>query len=150
MAIKPIPDGCSRVIPYLVVPNVGKQIQFLQQVFEAIISDKTTLPDGTIMHAHVRIGDSSMMMGQMPPGQNPVTAMLYMYVADADAIYHRAIAAGASSISPMTDEFYGDRVGAVKDAAGNQWYIASRKEDLGPDEVARRAMEAMAGRRRKS
>jgi len=142
MAVKPIPDGHSSVIPYLVIPSVVRQIEFLQKVFDAKVKYKMAMPDGTIMHAHVRIGDSSIMMGQTPPGQNPVTAMLYMYVTDADAVYRRAIEAGATSISAVKDEFYGDRVGAVKDAVGNQWYIATHKEDVSDDELARRAMAA--------
>src|SRR6201999_2114846 len=111
------------------VPSVATLIDFLKKAFDAKEVHRSALPDGTVMHAHVRIGDSSIMMGQKPPGSDVGAGMLYLYVTDADAVYRRAIDAGATSISAPSNQFYGDRVGAVKDASGNQWWIATHVED---------------------
>ena len=141
MAVKPIPDGHSTVIPYLCVPDVAGLIAFLQKTFDAKEMYRTTLPDGGIMHAHVHIGSSSVMMGQTPPDYKATQGMLYVYVTDVDAVYRRALEAGATSMAePDDDQFYGDRVAAVKDLAGNQWWIATRKEEVPEDEIVRRAM----------
>jgi uncharacterized glyoxalase superfamily protein PhnB len=142
MPVKPKPDGTSTVTPYLLTSNVGKLIEFLQMVFDAKEAYRMTMPDGAIMHAQVHIGESSIMMGMAPPGHDVISAMLYVYVPDVDAAYRRAINAGATSVRGLTDEFYGDRVGAVKDTDGNQWYIATHKEDVPTDELAKRAAAA--------
>ena len=142
MAVKPIPDGHSTVIPYLCVSDVASLIEFLKKTFDAKEMYRTTLPNGTIMHAHVHIGESSVMMGQAPPDYKTTQGMLYVYVTDVDAVYRRALEAGATSVADLVDQFYGDRVGAVKDPSGNQWWIATHKEDVPEDELARRAMAA--------
>jgi uncharacterized glyoxalase superfamily protein PhnB len=142
MAVKPIPDGHSTVIPYLCVPDVAGLIAFLQKTFDAKEVYRTTLPDGGIMHAHVHIGSSSVMMGQTPPDYKATQGMLYVYVTDVDAVYRRALDAGATSMAQPDDQFYGDRVAAVKDLAGNQWWIATRKEEVPEEEIVRRAMAA--------
>ncbi|HET6251655.1 MAG TPA: VOC family protein [Tepidisphaeraceae bacterium] len=139
MPIKPIPDGTSTVIPYFLAADAAGLIEFLKQVFAAQEKHRTEMPNGKVMHAHLRIGDSSVMLGQAPPGKAPMSAMIYTYVDDVDAVYKRAIAAGATSINEPADQFYGDRVGAVTDPAGNQWWIATHKEDVSEEEIARRA-----------
>ena len=99
------------------------------------------MPDGTIMNAELRIGDSMVMLGEAPPASSdvkPLTSMLYLYVADADSVYQRAVKAGGKSIREPADQIYGDRVGAIEDAWGNQWWIATRKEDVPEDELKRR------------
>jgi uncharacterized glyoxalase superfamily protein PhnB len=106
-----------------------------------------TRPDGTIMHVEVRIGDSKVMMGE-PTGQfQPMPAMLYVYVKDTDATYLSAMRAGATSLMEPADQFYGDRNAGVEDPCGNRWWIATHKEDVPAEEMARRARQAAAKQR---
>ena len=142
MAVKPIPEGYHTVTPYLVVPGVARLIEFLQQAFDAEERHRMARPDGTIMHAEVRIGDSIVMMGEATGEFQPIPAMIHLYVADVDAAYRRALAAGATSVREPTDQFYGDRTGGVKDASGNQWWIATHVEDVPPEEMKRRSEAA--------
>ena len=143
MAVKPIPDGYHTVTPYLVVPRVAEVIDFLKQAFGAEEMFRMPRPDGAIAHAEVRIGDSMVMMGEPMGDFQPMPAMIHLYVDDADAMYKLALEAGATSVREPTDQFYGDRSAGVKDPAGNQWWIATHKEDVAPDELARRAEAAM-------
>jgi PhnB protein len=146
MAVKPIPDKHSTVIPHLVVSDVVRLIEFLQRAFDAKEFHRSTFPGGTVMHAHVHIGESSVMMGQAPPNHPLMPAVLYVYVTDVDAVYRRALAAGATSIAEPANQFYGDRVGAVKDPSGNQWWIATHVEDVSDEEIVRRATAARGGK----
>lgn len=143
MAVKAIPEGYHTVTPYLVVPGVAGLIEFLQQAFEAEERHRMARPDGTIMHAEVRIGDSIVMMGEATGEFQPKPAMIHLYVTDVDATYRRALAAGATSVREPTDQFYGDRTGGVKDASGNQWWIATHVEDVPADEMKRRSEAAV-------
>jgi uncharacterized glyoxalase superfamily protein PhnB len=95
-------------------------------------------PDGTVQHAEVRIGDSVVMMGEPQGEVQPRPVNLYLYVEDVDAVYLRAIQAGAKSIGEPKDQFYGDRSGGVEDPSGNTWYIATHVEDVEPEEFKRR------------
>jgi len=144
MTVKPIPDGYHTVTPYLVVPDVAKLLEFLKQAFDARPSQPHAEADGTIRHAEVRIGDSMIMIGQGGPEYPPMPAMLYLYVEDVDAVYKRAIAAGGVAVQEVRDQFYGDRSGGVKDAFGNQWWVATHVEDVSPEEMRKR-MAAHAG-----
>jgi uncharacterized glyoxalase superfamily protein PhnB len=139
MAVKPIPEGFHNVTPYLVVPGVAKLIDFLKQAFGATELFRMPRPNGTIMHAEVKIGDSIVMMGEPMGGHQPMPGSLYLYVEDADAVYKRTLQAGATSTMEPADQFYGDRSAGVKDPVGNHWWIATHKEDVSPDELARRA-----------
>ncbi len=139
MAINPIPDGYHTLTPYLVVPGVAKLIDFLKQTFEAVEIERHARPDGAIMHAEVRIGDSIVMMGE-PTGQwGAKPAMIYVYVKDVDATYKRALEAGATSLQEPANQFYGDRNGGVQDPSGNQWWIATHVEDVSREELEKRA-----------
>lgn len=137
-----IPKDHSAVIPYFVASNVDDLIAFLINAFDAREVHRSVLPDGTIVHAHLRIGDSSVMMGQAQQGCAASPAMIYTYVQDVDATFERAMAAGGKVIRRPADQFYGDRAGAVKDPAGNQWWIATRKEEIPEPELVRRATAA--------
>ncbi len=143
MAVKPIPEGFHTVTPYIVVEGVPKLIDFLKQAFEAKEINRHAQPDGTIMHAEVKIGDSIVMMGEARGEHKPMPSMLYLYVKDADAVYKRAVQAGATSVMEPADQFYGDRSGGVKDLCGNQWWIATHKEDVSPEEMTKRAQAYM-------
>jgi len=143
MAVKPIPDGYHAVTPYLTVQGVPKLIDFLKQAFEAQEIERMTQPDGTIGHAEVRIGDSVVMMGEARDEWKPMPSGIYLYVNDTDAVYKRALQAGATSIMEPADQFYGDRSAGVKDSSGNHWWIATHKEDVPPAELKKRAQAAM-------
>lgn len=138
MAVSYMPEGFSTVTPYLVVRDAAGLIEFLERTFDATELDRTVAPDGRIMNAIVLVGASRVMMGEVAAGGPTRPAMLYVYVPDVDAIYRRALAAGATSISEPADMFYGDRHGGVEDAYGNQWWIATRKEVVTPEELRRR------------
>jgi uncharacterized glyoxalase superfamily protein PhnB len=133
-----IPEGFHTVTPYLTVRDAAAQIDFLKRAFDAVETETCRGPDGTIAHAEVRIGDSHIMIGQAQGEWKPRTATLYLYVKDADALYEQALRVGATSVMPMTDHFYGDRSGGVADANGNQWWVATHKEDVSPAEMERR------------
>jgi PhnB protein len=138
MAVDPIPHGYHSVTPYLIVREVPKLLDFLKQAFSAQEIMRMPQPDGTIMHAEVRIGDSAIMMGEARGEHNPMPGSIYLYVNDADATYQRALQAGASSQMEPADMFYGDRHASVIDPVGNHWSIATHIEDVPPDELARR------------
>ena len=142
MAVKPIPDGFHAVTPYLVVPGVARLIDFLKQAFGAEEVERMARPDGAVMHAQVRVRDSILMMGEPQGEWAPMPTSLYLYVADADAVYQQALSAGGISIMAPADQFYGDRMGGVKDPSGNMWWIATHKEDVSPEELRRRAQMA--------
>jgi PhnB protein len=139
MAVKPIPDGYHSVTPYLVVQGVGNLIDFLTQAFDAQEVFRMPRPDGNIAHAEVRIGDSIVMMGEAMGELKPMPSSIYLYVNDTDAVYKRALQAGATSMMEPADQFYGDRHGGVKDPVGNIWWIATHQEDVPPEELAKRA-----------
>jgi PhnB protein len=142
--VKPIPDGYRTVTPYLVVRDVPRLIDFLCQAFGATERMRTPRPDGSIMHAEVTIGDSRIMMGE-PEGATPLMpACVHLYAVDTDALYHLALQAGATSLREPADQFYGERMAGVQDPVGNQWWIATRTENLSPEELARRAAAARA------
>jgi uncharacterized glyoxalase superfamily protein PhnB len=138
MAVKPIPEGYHTVTPYLVVREVSQLIDFMKQAFAAEEVMRMTRPDGSIGHAEVKIGDSRVMLGGAGGDYPPMPAMLHLYVEDADAIYRQALQAGATSLREPVTEFYGDRMAGVKDLSGNQWWIATRVEDISVEEMARR------------
>ena len=139
MAVKPIPDGYHTVTPYLIVPGAAKLIDFLKQAFDARESFRMASPEGRIMHAEVRIGDSVVMMSDTGQEAQPRPCMIYLYVNDVDATYKRALQAGATSLREPANQFYGDRSAAVKDPAGNDWGIATHVEDVPPEEIEKRA-----------
>ena len=141
MPVKPIPENYPRVVPYLVVKDVAETINFVKKVFNSEETEKMTLPDGTINHGEVKIGNSVIMIGKANPQFPPPSAMLYIYVEDTDKAYKAAIEAGAESVMEPANQFYGDRNAGVKDSNGIQWWIASHVEDVSADEMSRRNEE---------
>ena len=146
MPVKAVPEGFHTLTPYLTVDNASALVDFLKQAFDAKEHDVHRAPDGTVRHADLTIGDSHVMVGQAGGPSQPMHAMIYMYVENADAKYRQALSAGATSISEMTTQFYGDRHGAVRDCCGNQWWIATHVEDVAPAELQRRAEQSMKER----
>jgi PhnB protein len=140
-SLKPIPDGYHTVTPFLNVKGCAKLIDFLKAAFGAEEVMRMPGPDGSVMHAEVSIGNSRIMLGE-PMQTGASTSAFYLYVKDVDAMFKRALAAGATSVRPPTDEFWGDRMGTVSDAFGNSWSLATHVEDPTPEEMAKR-MAAM-------
>lgn len=141
MKAQPIPGGFRTITPYFTVQGVPRLIEFLEQAFGAVEVRRSAMPDGTVINAELRIGDSMVMMGEAPrnsPDLKTMASMLYMYVIDSDSVYERAIRAGGRSIRKPADQIYGDRVGAIEDPCGNQWWIATRKENVSDEELSRR------------
>ena len=138
-----IPKGFHTVTPYLMIDGAAKFIEFATRAFGAKAGEKMQGPDGKIGHAELIIGDSHLMLSDAMGEHKAMPVMLYLYVEDADAVFQRAIAAGATSVREVRDEFYGDRAGAVRDFAGNTFWIATHIEDVPREELQRRSQEAM-------
>jgi len=150
--VKPIPDGHHTVTPSLVVRGGQKAIEFYKKAFGAVERGVMSGPDGSVMHGELMIGNSLIFLGDENPqwgalspqslNGSPVT--LNLYVEDCDAVFNRAVAAGATVGMPLADQFWGDRYGTVVDPFGHKWGIATHKEDVSDEEMGRRAQEAMA------
>jgi PhnB protein len=138
MTVKPIPEGYHTVTPYLIVQGAETLIEFLTQAFAAKETCRTLHPEGCIMHAEVRIGDSVIMVSEAKEECKPMPSFIYLYVENTDAIYDRALQAGATSMTEPKDEFYGDRTAGVKDLTGNHWWIATHQEEVSPAEIDER------------
>jgi PhnB protein len=144
------PRDYHSVTPYLALRDAKAALDFYARAFGAELVLKLDLPDGSIAHAELRIGDSILMMseenaewGNRSPhalGGSPVSMMIY--VADVDAAFAQALAAGAEQLKPVEDQFYGDRTGTLKDPYGYQWTLATHVEDVSTEEAQRR-MEAL-------
>jgi uncharacterized glyoxalase superfamily protein PhnB len=142
MAANPIPDRYHSITPYLFVEGVAELVSFLARAFDAEEFYRLDRPDGSVMHAEVRIGDSIVMMGEPMDELGPMPGMLYLYVNDCDAVYRKALEAGGTSVMDPTDMYHaGERYGGVQDPAGNIWWVATHIEDVSPDEQLRRIQE---------
>jgi PhnB protein len=151
--VKPIPDDYPQVTPSICVDGAAAAIDFYRQVFGATERMRMDGPDGKVAHAELQLGDSIIMLGDEVPemgvrgprsvGGTPVT--ISVYVEDVDATFERAVSAGAKALRPVEDQFYGDRSGQFEDPFGHRWSVASRVEDVSPDEMAKRAAAAMGG-----
>jgi Uncharacterized protein conserved in bacteria len=135
----PIPVGFHTITPFLGVKGADRLIDFVVRAFGAQELMRLTHDDGKIMHAQVRIGDSVLMLSERCHESEPMTATLWLYVEDADAVFKRALKAGATKITNPEDQFFGDRAGAVKDPFGNTWWIATHLENVPQEELRRRA-----------
>jgi PhnB protein len=146
-AAKPVPEGYHTITPQLTLDNAAQAIDWYKKALGAEEISRSPGPDGKIMHAEIKIGNSrvmlnDVMMGQKGPlafGGSP--ASLWLYVDNSDALFNRAVAAGAKVQMPLADQFWGDRGGAVTDPAGYTWWIATRKEDLTHSEMNQRAAD---------
>lgn len=151
--VKPIPDGTHALTIHLNVRNAAKMIEFYKTVFGAKEMARFQDPNGeTIMHAHLKIGDSNVMLNdEFPPMKcySPLAyegtgVSIYHYVDNVDETFQCAVKAGAEVVMPIQDMFWGDRYGIVKDPSGHLWELATHKEDLSPEEMAKRGEEAMS------
>lgn len=151
--VKPIPDGYPQLTPYLCIDGAAEAIAFYGKVFGAKERMRMPAPNGKIGHAELQIGDSVVMLSDEYPemdvrgpksiGGTPTT--LSLYVDDVDTVVARAVEHGAKLLRPVKDEFYGDRSGQIEDPFGHRWSIATHVEDISPEEMQRRAAEAMGG-----
>lgn len=137
----PAPPDHSIVAPYLMVDNVEAQITFLQTVFDAEAGEALKDPQGIIQHGDVRIGDTNIMMGTSSERWPATRTMCYIFVADVDDTYKRALAAGATPVMEPDDRFYGHREGGVLDMHGNTWWIAQFLREVPMEEMERKLAE---------
>ena len=149
MATKSPPAGYHSITPSIIVRDANAAIDFYVRAFGAQEIERMVGPDGKIMHAEIKIGDSNIMLGEeneawgarSPLSTNGVSSSLHLYVPDANATFARAIAAGAKERYPLENAFWGDRYGKVTDPFGHEWGIGTRVKDMTPDEI-RKAGEA--------
>ena len=147
---KPIPDGYPRVTPYLIVDGASQAIEFYGEVLGASERMRMGAPGDKVGHAELEIGDSLVMLADEFPdigavgpkavGGTPVS--LHVYVEDVDAVFDRALQAGAKELRAIEDKFYGDRSGEFEDPFGHRWSIATHVEDVSPEDMAERAKTA--------
>ena len=149
---KPIPQGYRSVTPYLTLHDAARALDFYKRAFGAQEVVRMDAPGGKIAHAEIKIGDSMIMLGDEMPGMGSkapqslggTTSGIMLYVENADQVFNQAVAAGAQVEAPLTDMFWGDRYGKLKDPFGHSWAVATHKEDVAPAEMKKRMQEAMA------
>lgn len=151
MKVNPIPEGMHSVTPHLVCAGAAEAIEFYKKAFGAVEGARLPGPDGKLMHAMIRIGDSAVMLvdempqwGALGPKSlkgSPVT--IHLYVEDVDAVVKRAVSLGAKVTMPVDDMFWGDRYGKLEDPFGHHWSIGTHKRDVTPEEM-QQAMRGMA------
>lgn len=147
---KPIPEGMRTVTPHLICAGAAGAIEFYKKAFNAVEGGRLNGPDGKVMHAMIRIGDSAVMLVDEMPEYgafgpkalkgSPVT--IHLYVADVDAVVARAVELGAKITMPVEDQFWGDRYGKLEDPFGHQWSVATHIRDVTPQEM-QEAMQRM-------
>jgi PhnB protein len=146
-AAKPVPDGYHSITPQLTLENAAQSIEWYKKALGAEELSRSKGPDGKIMHAEIKVGDSRIMVHDVmhgmkgPKAYGGSPASLWLYVNDSDALFNRAVSAGATVQIPLADQFWGDRGGAIGDPEGYTWWIATRAEDLTPAEMQKRAEE---------
>ena len=148
--VKPIPEGMHTITPHLICAGASDAIAFYKKAFNATEQGRMPGPDGRLMHAALRIGDSALMLvdempqyGALGPKAlkgSPVT--IHLYVEDVDATVAQAVKAGAKVTMPIADMFWGDRYGQLEDPFGHHWSVATHKRDLSSEEI-REGMKSM-------
>ncbi len=154
--VKAIPNGYHTVTPFLSLKDASKAIQFYQHAFGAQEIEKHQAPDGKIMHAVLKIGDSLIMLADefpqhscgisAPHSLKGTSAMFHLYVEDVDTAFDKALQAGAKVKMPVADMFWGDRYGQLEDPFGHLWSIGTHKADLTPEQVNKGAEECFKGK----
>lgn len=150
--VKAIPKGHHAITPHMVVRDGAKAVEFYKKAFGAEEVSQCAGPDGKLMHAELKIGDSFLFLCDEFPGMNVkgpqslggTSVTIHLYVEDADATFDRAVAAGCQAKMPLMDMFWGDRFGKLTDPFGHEWSVAMHIEDVPPEEMNKRAQEAMA------
>jgi PhnB protein len=137
-----IPEGFHTVTPNIIVDDAESAIAFLKQAFGATEHYRLTMSNGKVAHCELTLGDSVVNLGESMEGFPAHGLVAQIYVEDSDALFDRAVAAGAAVVMPMTDMFFGSREGRVSDPFGNVWTIATLKERVSPEEMQRRMAAA--------
>ena len=155
MAVNPIPPGYAGITPYLIIRNAARAIDFYKEVFGAKETLHLKYPDGKVAHAELAIGEGHVMVSEEMPGvyRGPLSyggtpVSLLVYVKDVDAVFAKAIAAGAETKHPVADQFYGDRSGTIVDPFGHVWSIATHMKDMSAEDM-QKAMEEQMKKERK-
>ena len=149
--VQAVPTGFHTLTPHLVVRNAAEALEFYKEALGAEVLNVAKMPDGRIMHAALRIGDSMLMLNDEMPEHGALSPLanngsgvtIHIYTEDADDAFNRAVSAGAQVRMPLMDQFWGDRYGVVSDPYGHQWSIASHVKDVSPEEL-QKAQDAMA------
>ncbi|MEI6080337.1 MAG: VOC family protein [bacterium] len=150
MKVNFTPEGYHSITPSLVVKNGVKAIDFYKRAMGATsMGDPFMDPNGKLMHAELTIGDSRFMMSdeypemgtRSPESSNGTSSLLYVYVQNVDNTVKQAVDNGAKLLMPVADQFYGDRMGSIKDPFGHVWQIATHIENVTPEEMRKRGME---------
>lgn len=157
ISAKPIPEGFHTITPSLVVRDAAKAIDFYKKALGAQELSRMPSPDGKIMHAELKIGDSIIFLAdenpnmgvKSPQSLGGCTGVLHVYVPNVDQVFQQAIAAGSKETMPVADQFWGDRYGSLIDPFGYVWGIGTHKEDLSPKETEQRAQEFFASMARR-
>src|SRR5215471_20384938 len=139
--VSPIRAGFHAITPYLFARNAAQLIEFISKAFGGDVTYSKKQPDGAITHAEMRVGDSMVMLGEATPQFGAMPTSIYLYVADSDSVYQRALNVGGISVFPIATLPNGERYGGVKDPFGNIWWIATHVEDVPPEEEERRWKE---------
>ena len=151
--VSPVPPGYHTITPHLVVNNTKKAIEFYKRAFGAEVRGVMDGPDGHVMHAEIKIGDSILMLNDEFPEFHALSptstkadtcVSLHLYVPDADKVFKAALAAGAVETMPLQDQFWGDRYGKIKDPFGHSWSIGTHIKDLSREEMMAAQKEAMS------
>ncbi len=151
--VKAVPDGLHTLTSHLVVRDATKAIDFYKKAFGAEVHGVHKTPDGKVMHAELRIGDSMLFLADEFPGMGTcmspqtvggTTFVLNLYRDNIDQLFNQAVAAGATPTFPLANQFWGDRYGQVKDPFGHIWALGQHVEDVAPEELERRGREAMS------
>jgi len=141
--VKPIPEGYATVTPSLIFKDTNRAIEFYKNAFGAQVHMNMPGPDGKIMHAEIQIGNSIVFLADEMMGNRSAETLgaapvgFYVYVENADQAFQKALRAGGKEKHPVTDMFWGDRMGALVDPFGYQWTVATHTKDLSPDEMKR-------------
>ncbi len=151
--VKSVPEGFHTLTPHLVVRDAAKAIEFYKRAFGAEVKGVHYTPDGKVMHASLKVGDSHLMMADEFPGMgscaSPETlggscVTINIYTDDVDRMFNQAVSAGAKVTMPLADQFWGDRYGQLADPFGHSWSLATHKEDVAPEEMERRGKAIFA------
>lgn len=150
--IQAIPTGFHTLTPHITVRNAGEAVEFYKKAIGAEVVHLSHMPDGKIMHASLRIGDSILMLNDEMPeygvlsplARNGSAVTLHIYTEDPDTVFNQAVSAGAQIKMPIMDQFWGDRYGVVTDPYGHTWSIAAHVRDMSPEEMERERAEAFA------
>ena len=138
MPTKPIRDGFHAITPYLFAQNASRLIEFISAAFGGELTFSKARPDGAIMHAEMRVGDSMLMLADAVEQFGAMPTSVYLYVTDCDTVYQSALGTGGVSVFPIMTLPSGERYGGVKDPCGNVWWVATHVEDVSPAEEERR------------